>query len=86
MRVYGPNSTNFNPYKRQIHNEQQQRKQSYKDELNISKEAKQLQETNEAEKARSSRVQEIKKLVDSGEYEVNHEQVAKKMIDFWSNR
>lgn len=87
MRVYGPNSTNFNPYKRQIQNEQQQqRKQTYKDELNISQEAQQLQKTNEAEKTRSSRIQQIKKLVDSGEYEINHEQVAQKMINFWSNR
>lgn len=84
--MYGPNSTNFNPYQRQAQHEQKQRKQTFQDELNISKEAQQLQKTNETEKTRSAHVQQIKKLVDSGEYEVDFDQVAQKMIDFWSNR
>lgn len=86
MKIQGPNSTNLNAYQRQIQNQQRQKQQTYKDELNISKEAQQLQETKQIEKERLEHVQNIKKLVDSGEYEVNYKQVAQKMIEFWSNR
>lgn len=86
MKIQGPNSANLNPYQRQLHNQQKERKQTYKDELNISKEAQQLQKTNQAEKERAAHVQKIKKLIDSDEYEMNYNKVAQKMIDFWTNR
>lgn len=86
MKIQGPNSTNLNPYQRQINNYKKQQKQTYQDELNISKEAQQLQETNQVTKARSKHVQNIKELVDSGEYKVNYDKVAQKMINFWTNR
>lgn len=86
MKIQGPNSTNLNPYKRQLQSYQNERKQSYKDELKISKEAQQLQETNQVTKERATHIQNIKKQIDSGEYEVNYEQVAQKMINFWSDR
>lgn len=86
MRIYGPDSTNFNPYKRQAQAEQNQRKKSVKDELNISKEAQQLQKSNEIEKTRAKHIEKIKKLVDTNEYDIDYDRVAQKMIDFWSNR
>lgn len=87
MKIQGPNSTSINPYKKQLQKQQQtQQKQTYKDQLNISKEAKQLQESNQLTKERAAYVQDIKKLVDSGQYEVKHEEVAQKMIDFWTRR
>lgn len=86
MKVQRPNSTNLNPYQKQLQNLQKERKQTYKDELKISKEAQQLQKTSQVEKERSAHVQNIKELIDSGEYEVNHQQTAQKMIDFWTNR
>lgn len=86
MKIQGPNSTNLNPYKRQVQNYEKQRKQTFKDELNISKEAQQLQQSNQVTKERSTHVNNIKNLVESGEYEINFEQVAQKMINFWTDR
>lgn len=87
MKIQRPNTININnPYQRHVQNYQKQKTKSFNDELNISKEAIQLQETNQITKERTERVDQLKQLVDSGEYKVNHEQVVQKMLDFWGNR
>ncbi|MUK90806.1 flagellar biosynthesis anti-sigma factor FlgM [Ornithinibacillus sp. L9] len=87
MKIHGPNQTNFNPYKNQIQKQADYKKNvNQKDQLEISTQAKQLQESENIHPKREAYVQEIKNAVESGEYKINHEKTAQKMIDFWSNR
>ncbi|WP_085991346.1 flagellar biosynthesis anti-sigma factor FlgM [Oceanobacillus senegalensis] len=88
MKINGPHHTNFNnPYKR-ILQEQVEIKKGIKkeDQIEISTEAKQLQENGGLNNKRAEYVQSIKNQIDSGEYQVNPEKVAKKMVDYWSNK
>lgn len=85
MKINGSNQTNFNPYKNQVQKQAEIKNEvNKKDQIEISSEAKQLQESEKPNAKRASYVQEIKNQVDSGEYKVNHEKTAEKMIDFWS--
>jgi len=86
MKIHGPNQTNFNPYKKQIQQQQEnQNVNSSKDKVEISNKAKQMQEMNKAQAARQEHVEQIKNKVDSGEYQVDANKTAEKMIDFWTN-
>ncbi|MFS0674200.1 flagellar biosynthesis anti-sigma factor FlgM [Ornithinibacillus sp. 179-J 7C1 HS] len=87
MKINGPNQTNFNPYKNQIQKQMDLKKAvKQQDQLQISSQAMQLQENTKVNAQRDAYVQEIKNRVESGEYEINHDIVAKKMINFWSNQ
>ncbi|HLQ95568.1 MAG TPA: flagellar biosynthesis anti-sigma factor FlgM [Pseudogracilibacillus sp.] len=57
---------------------------SVKDEANISFEAMKIQGAKQQETERSAYVKEIKESVKNGEYKIDHEQLAQKMIDFWT--
>ena len=85
MKINGPNQTNFNPYKQQLQKQTEVKKDiPTKDQIEISNQAKELQEKDKTSEKRASYVQEIKQAVDSGSYKVNPEKVAQKMLDFWS--
>lgn len=56
------------------------------DQLEISSEAMKLQENTKVNAKREAYVQEIKNRVESGQYEINYEKTAQKMIDFWSKQ
>ncbi|WP_042142641.1 flagellar biosynthesis anti-sigma factor FlgM [Paucisalibacillus sp. EB02] len=87
MKVNGPNQTNFNPYKNQIQKQMEMKKVGkQQDQLEISSEAMKLQENTKVNAKREAYVQEIKNRVDSGQYEINYEKTAQKMIDFWSKQ
>lgn len=85
MKIQGTNKTNFNPYHDQIqknvnHKSYQQNK---KDQLEISEEAMKLQKGESADEKRLAYVKAIKHKIDTGTYEVDYQQTAQKMIDFW---
>ncbi|WP_249871321.1 flagellar biosynthesis anti-sigma factor FlgM [Oceanobacillus saliphilus] len=85
MKINGTNHTNFNPYKQQIQKQAEVKKDiQSKDQIEISSEAKQLQENEKTSEKRATHVQEIKQAVESGNYKVNPEKTAQKMLDFWS--
>jgi negative regulator of flagellin synthesis FlgM len=85
MKINGTNQTNFNPYKQHIQKQAEVKKDiQTKDQIEISSQAKELQEKDKASEKRASYVQEIKQAVDSGSYKVNPEKVAQKMLEFWS--
>lgn len=87
MRIQGTNQTNFNPYKNHMQKQTEYKKsQNQSDQLEISKQAKKLQENNQSSTERMKYVQEIKREVDSGTYRVDSEKTTKKMIDFWSRK
>jgi len=87
MKIHGPNHTNFNPYKNQaqklnkVKGEHQQ-----EDRLEISSHAKHLQQSKKTSVEREKYVQDIKQAIDAGEYKINYEKTAKKMIDFWAGK
>jgi len=86
MKINGPNQTNFNPYKNQLQKQADLKKDLKQDRIEISNEAKKLMESNKADPKREAYIQEIKDKVDSGEYKINYEKTARKMIDFWSKQ
>lgn len=87
MKINSTNQTNFNPYKNQIQKQSEQAKNvNRQDQLEISTQAKQLLENEKPSAKRADYVQQIKEAVDAGEYKVNHEKTAQKIIDFLSNQ
>lgn len=87
MKIHGPNQTNFNPYKSHMQKQAEVKKELNKeDQLEISSQAKQLQESKKPNAKRAAYVQEIKNAVEAGEYKVNPEKTAEKMIAFWSKK
>lgn len=86
MKINGPNQTNFNPYKQQIQKQSELTKGTkQKDRIEISNEAKQLQESGKTNEKRAAYVQEIKQAVDSGEYKVNPEKAAQRCCNSGRN-
>ncbi|MBM7570248.1 flagellar biosynthesis anti-sigma factor FlgM [Aquibacillus albus] len=87
MKIQGPNHTNFNPYQKQLQKQAQISKETNKeDQLQISDQAKKLQEKDQPEAARKAHVDEIKQAVQSGNYRVDAKETAEKMINFWNKQ
>ncbi|MCG5104028.1 flagellar biosynthesis anti-sigma factor FlgM [Oceanobacillus alkalisoli] len=85
MKINRSNQLNFNPYKQQLQKQTEMKKAAKRsDELQISKEALKLQEKDQPNNKRAEKVQEIKKQIENGEYKMNHEVTAQKMLDFWT--
>lgn len=86
MKIQGPNSyikayknvPQQKPVKKELAN--------LKDQLNISSDAKKMHEMKHTELKRAEYVKEIKQSVQAGNYKVDHERLAQKMIDFWSSK
>lgn len=88
MKIQGPNLMKLAAYRTQLQQKADVKKDiNREDQLNISKEAKQLQESKKkSHQERAEYVQDIKNKVKSGQYEINYEKASQKMIDFWSER
>ncbi len=87
VKINGPNQTNFNPYKNQLQKQMDYSKDiNKKDQLEISNQAKEMLQNEKPSEKRAAHVQHIKDAVDAGEYQVNHEKTAQKMVDFWSKQ
>jgi len=85
MKIQGPQLRSMNAYHKQLQPKRESKqKELTRDQLNISREAQQLQKSDQASIKRSEYVQKIKQAVQSGEYKVDYEKTAQKMIDFWS--
>jgi negative regulator of flagellin synthesis FlgM len=85
MRINHFNSIQNNPYKKQTQDMKQESVQSafMKDEIQISDEAKKLLSSSKFEQERAEKVNEIKRQVESGDYQVNTSKIAKSILDFW---
>ena len=55
------------------------------DQIQISTEAMELQKGSRIETERQAKVDELINKNESGEYQVNPREVAKKMYEFWNN-
>ncbi|MCM3740230.1 flagellar biosynthesis anti-sigma factor FlgM [Oceanobacillus luteolus] len=85
MKINGPNHLNLNPYRQQMQKQMDVKKaENRSDELQISKEAFKLQGKDKPHEKRAAVVQEIKQQIATGEYKVDVEKTAQKMMDFWS--
>ncbi|RDW16514.1 flagellar biosynthesis anti-sigma factor FlgM [Oceanobacillus arenosus] len=85
MKINGPNQSNFNPYKNIMQKQAEiQKTVNKQDQVEISSHAKQLQENGKPNEKRAAYVQEIKNAIATGDYKVEAEKVADKMIKFWS--
>lgn len=83
MKIQGPNPI-LNAYQKQQQKVYDKKRTEQKDKIDISQTAKSLQKNQQYEVNRQNHVQQIKEQVQQGEYKVNYEQLADKMIDFWS--
>ncbi|AUJ23289.1 MULTISPECIES: flagellar biosynthesis anti-sigma factor FlgM [Virgibacillus] len=87
MKINGPNQSDFNPYHKQQLPKQMEVKQTMKkDQLEISNEAKQLHEDNRENKTRTAKIDRLKEMIESGEYKMNYDQTAQKLIDFFTGK
>jgi negative regulator of flagellin synthesis FlgM len=85
MRINHFNSIQNNPYKKQTQDLKQETVQSAykKDEIQISDEAKKLLSSSKIEQERADKVNEIKRQVESGNYQADASKVAKSILEFW---
>lgn len=85
MKIQGPNPY-IKTYRNQQHPKHVLKKSSQQqDEIKISTQAKKLQQ-NQSNIERTQYVNEIKERVQSGEYKIDYDLTAQKMIEFWSKR
>ncbi|WP_102344862.1 flagellar biosynthesis anti-sigma factor FlgM [Bacillus sp. Marseille-P3661] len=73
-----------NPYMKQIEKMEKAQKAAAKDKIEISSEAMELQKGSRIETERQEKVAALKAKIQSGEYQVNPREVAKKMYEFWN--
>ncbi|MBB6453631.1 negative regulator of flagellin synthesis FlgM [Salirhabdus euzebyi] len=86
MKINGSNHIHVNPYQKQMNKQASVSKGNASDKVEISNQAQQMLKGNEIQEARQKHVEQIKKEVQNGDYQINYQETAKKMIDFWSNR
>lgn len=85
MKINNMGSINTNPYRKQIEKTERLQNSANTDKIQISTEAMELQKGSRIETERQAKVEELKNKVESGEYQVNPREVAKKMYEFWNN-
>ncbi|GEL78713.1 flagellar biosynthesis anti-sigma factor FlgM [Tenuibacillus multivorans] len=87
MKINPLNNTNLNPYLKQMQKQDNVKNtQQPQDKLEISNQAKKLQDGNEIVEARQEKVKELKQQVENGDYQIDPKKTAEKMIEFWNNR
>jgi len=84
MKIQGSHPS-INQYNKHMQQQPTKKKSTFnKDQLNISDAARQLQKNKTSDSKRSAYVHDIKQDVQSGEYKIEPEKIAKKIVDFWS--
>ncbi|TLS33092.1 flagellar biosynthesis anti-sigma factor FlgM [Geobacillus thermoleovorans] len=84
MKIHHIGSMNVNPYQRQLaKTERLAAGKANGDQVEISKEAKELQEAASWEQARQAKLEELRRQIENGAYQVDPRAVAKRMIDYY---
>ncbi|MFB1049916.1 flagellar biosynthesis anti-sigma factor FlgM [Paraliobacillus sp. JSM ZJ581] len=84
MKIQGANHSNFNPYQKQFNKQAETvSKQPHSDKLQISEQAKKMQESEQVQSQREIRVNEIKQAIENGKYQIEPKETARKMLNFW---
>ncbi|GLB60195.1 flagellar biosynthesis anti-sigma factor FlgM [Cytobacillus sp. NCCP-133] len=84
MKINNIGRTNMNPYNKQMDKMEKAQNVTKRDKIEISSEALNLQKGNPLEMERQQKVEKLKEEVQSGKYEINAKEVAKKMYEFWN--
>lgn len=87
MKIQRPNQSQLNIYTNQLQKQQQNRgKVNKQDQIQISEEAILLQKETKVNENRLNRIENIKNKIATGQYEIDFDKTASKMIEFWSKR
>lgn len=76
---------NVNPYNKQMDKVDKLQGTKKQDKIEISTEALELQKGSQFEIERQEKVAELKSKIESGEYKVNPEEVARNMYSYWDD-
>ncbi len=84
MKINSIQSLRTNPYQKKLTKERLENKtnKTDRDKLEISTEAKKLL-TGAEMTDREKRIEEIKTLIESGNYEINYKKTAEKLLNYW---
>ncbi|AWO74722.1 flagellar biosynthesis anti-sigma factor FlgM [Geobacillus thermoleovorans] len=86
MKIHHIGPAGVNPYQRQLAKTERLAAGKTKgDQVEISKEAKELQEATSWERARQAKLEELRQQIETGAYQVDPRAVAKRMIDYYRN-
>lgn len=87
MKIQGSNFSKINAYQNQIQNQKHHDKslKQQADQINISNEAKSLQENQQLTSERKTEIQKLKTAIKTGEYEKNYQEMASKLLKYWTN-
>ncbi|RWR13590.1 flagellar biosynthesis anti-sigma factor FlgM [Siminovitchia fortis] len=88
MKINSFNRPDTNPYSKQInHVEKQTRTERMDaDQIQISKEAKELQQSSRFDAERKARVEQLKNQIEQGNYKVDPKKVAYSMAKYYFNQ
>lgn len=88
MKINNLGTSGINPYKRQMNKLDATNKAAHQatDKIEISSAAKEMQHVSQISAQRQARVEELKNQVQSGSYEVKPADIARSMIDFFTNK
>lgn len=78
-----------NPYQKQAESQRHAKSetpQQEQDKLEISNQAKQMQQDNDIEQSRQEKIDALKAKVESGEYKMDSQETAQKFTDFWMGK
>ncbi|MED5098974.1 flagellar biosynthesis anti-sigma factor FlgM [Niallia circulans] len=81
MKINNFNPVNINPYKKQMEKNAAALNIKKEDKVEISKAALELQGTQD--EVRLEKIQELKKQISEGTYQVDSKEVAEKILSFW---
>ena len=86
MKINNYGTQGVNPYKKVNKVDPSNKAEGAKgaDKVEISAAAKELQQVSQVSAARTEKIEALKKQVQSGTYEVNPQDVAKSIINFYS--
>jgi negative regulator of flagellin synthesis FlgM len=87
MKINPLSSQGINPYKRQLNKLDQANKTTGKqaDKVEISSEAKELQQEAQVSNDRDNKINNIKLQVENGTYKVDPKAVARSIVHFYKN-
>jgi negative regulator of flagellin synthesis FlgM len=87
VKINGVNHhSNVNPYRTQIEQQPLKEHAQKRDQIQISEQAKQLQQDSKITLQRQEKVEQIKQQIESGNYRVDAEKTASKFYKFWSDQ
>ncbi|WP_445487927.1 flagellar biosynthesis anti-sigma factor FlgM [Niallia sp. 03133] len=88
MKINNYGTQGINPYKKQINKMDQTNKAASQgtDKVEISAAAKELQQVSQGSPERTEKVEALKKQVQSGNYEINPQEIAKSILNFYSKK